>query len=179
MPERPVPHPKDSKVEVADSDTVRSLPKPRRKLKIGDILIFVVLAIVVIVLVTVLMKQLSLKHEVSSARGATNSFLADIRKQDATTAFKFGDSAFRAKYTEKELANLFTSLHTLIRPNPTIIKQTADNGTANQVVSIYYKFTDKPTYYFAVTVIRPNGTTKWQLLNFSGSPTQADLFKTQ
>jgi|GEM_PF-6372748 len=179
MPERPVPHPKSPKVEVAASEPIGSILKPRRKLKISDIFIFVLLVIVAVVLISVLTKQLSLKHEVSSARDATNGFLTDIRKQDATTAFKFGDSAFQAKYTEKELANLFTSLHTLIRPNPIIIKQTADNGTANQVVSIYYQFPDKPTYYFAVTVIRPNGTTKWELLNFSGSPTQADLFKTQ
>jgi hypothetical protein len=138
----------------------------------------VVAVIVLAVVTTTLQNHNTTKNDIASGKIATDSFLAEIRKQDAATAYKFGNSNFKSKYTEKELANLFKSLSPLIKANPSVVKQTLSTGTSSKTVSIYYKFSN-PTYYFVVAVTKPKNANTWELLNFSGSPTQADLYKTQ
>jgi len=154
-------------------------PKPeRRKLKLTDVLIVVVFLIIIGFLANMLAGQLSLKHEVNDARGTTNKMITDIQKRDATDAWKLGSPNFKAKYPAQQLGNLFKPLSGALVGTPEVVKQTADNGSANEVVSVYYKFMKPKTYFMVVTVYRPNDhKIGWQMINFSGAPTLNALLK--
>jgi hypothetical protein len=165
--------------EAEPQETTRQI-KPahkRRGLKLVDAIVTLVIVIVIAVLVNTLLHQLTLKREVADARNTTNKAISYIQKKDAPSFRKLGSDDFQAKYTDKQLQNLFNPLSSALSGTQTVVKQTANNGSANKVVSVYYHFTKPMSYYLVVTVIQPNGKTGWHVVNFSGSTAEKDLLK--
>lgn len=162
--------------DTADTDIPTKTNKKRR-FKLTDILLFVIFTAVVVLLVATLVNQLSLRHEVNSARITTDQLIAAMEKQDAPAARKLGDATFQAQHNTSQLSYIFDQAKTETTGNAKVVKQTVNNGKVNKVVSVYYGFTAQKPYYVRVTVYEQNGTSNWHVINFSGNASLTSLTK--
>lgn len=148
---------------------------PRRRFKLTDIFVFVVLLVVIVALAITLFGKLNLKHEVSSARAVSDRVISDIGKQNARGASALGDSQFQARHSEMQLKQLFTSTAQIAKGNPSVDRQIVSNGKNLQMVNIIYKYSSKPPYFIRITVDKTSTSHKWELVGISGNSSEAAL----
>jgi len=146
-----------------------SVTNKKRGIKLSDILLVIVFVVIVVALLVVLMKQLGLRHEVNDAKLTTDKLITAIREQDGEAARLLGDPTFRARNNPDQLKVLFAQSKPYISGKSTVTKQTVNNGKANRVISIYYKFDNAKPFYVRVTAIEPNTAHRWSIINFSGN----------
>ena len=156
-----------------ESEPVRN----RRRIKLTDILFILGFVAVIAVLSLMLVRQLSLKHEVADAKVVANRVITDVQKQRASDALDLGDKTFQENHSPQELQSLFKAAQLYVSGSATVSKQVVTNSKKNDVVSIIYKFHTKKPYYLRVTVGKINGTDKWYLIGLGGNASEATLLK--
>lgn len=154
---------------------VLKTPKPKRKFKVTDIVIFLVLVVVIIALLVTLLGKLRLKHEVSSARVVSDRLISDISKKDTNNARGLGDAKFQAKNSNAQLAALFDSIVTTAPGKPKVDRQIVSNANHTKGVYVIYKYGNKTPYYIRVAVSRTDRANKWQLVGISGDSSETAL----
>lgn len=150
----------------------------RRRLKVTDLIIAIIFVLIVAILAVVLLRQLSLKHEVSDARVTANRVLSDLQKQDANDMHNLGDKTFQSSHSTAELQQLSENATTFVSGPSIIINQAVTNDSKGQKVDFVYKFTpNKKPYYIGIVVNKLKGSTSWHLISLSGNSDQSALPK--
>jgi hypothetical protein len=150
-------------------------PGKGRSRKIFDVVFIVAIVIVCGILLKTLVHQLSLKHEVASARIVTDRVINDIRDKNGKDVRAQGDKIFQAQNTAVNLTAQFESAAKLTASTPAIDRQTVTNEDGQQAVSIIYKFPKKPAFYIRLIVVKPKGADKFQLVNLKGDTIEKPL----
>jgi len=145
----------------------------RRHIKLTDIIFGALIIIVIVVLTIMLLKQLSLKHEVSTATTVTNRVVRDIKATNAQDVRSLGDSKFQSHNSQAELQNLFQGINKYTSSTPSLVRKTVIRGTQTDSVANIYKYTGKQTVYIRVTVTQESG--KWRLVGIAGNNSEAPL----
>jgi hypothetical protein len=148
--------------------------KQRHRISVVDAVIAVFILIFVLFLAKSLLDQLSLRHEVSSAKTVTNSVITDFKNQDAAGALKLGDATFKAEHTQAQLQNLFKTTNPYLVGPPTVVKQTVANGATASGVGIVYKYGSQHPFYVQVIVRKTKQGNVWQLYSVSGNASEAN-----
>lgn len=158
-----------------ESVTTAKPSKPTRRIKVTDVLILLVFAIVIIVLVKTLTNKLSLQHEVSSAKITTSRVVNDMQKQNATDIYNLGNKTFQTSHSTAQLQNLTVAAKSYVQGTPTDVRRTVTNDKYGQKVAVIYKFNNKKPFYVGVTVNKLKGADKWSLIGLSGNANEAEL----
>jgi hypothetical protein len=151
--------------------------RKRRRISITDSIVAVVIIVFIVVLSKTLIGQLSLHHEVSSARVITDAVVVDLQKQDAKSAHSLGDTGFQASYSTAQLQSLFKATQPFIVGSSTITKQIVSNGSAADAVAVIYRYGSQKPYYVQVIARKIKHSSTWQLYGISGNASQAKLTK--
>lgn len=149
-------------------------PKARGR-KIFDIAVIVIIVLICGILLRTLLNQLSLKHEVSSARTVSDLIVNDIRKQNGQDVRAHGDKTFQAQNTAANLTAQFKAAAKLTATTPAIDRQTVTNDKNQQAVSVIYKFPNKQPFYIRIIVVKPKGSDKFQIVNLKGDTRESTL----
>jgi len=152
-------------------------PLPKRRIKLSEILLLIVLLALCIFLVKMLADQLSLHHETQAAKTVSNRVIDDIAKQNAADARSLGDSGFQKAHSAAQLTALFKQAALITHGKPMIVKQLVNNDKYGQAVGVIYRYPDKPVYYVRIVVTKPKGATTWHMTSISGNASEASLLK--
>jgi uncharacterized protein YneF (UPF0154 family) len=147
----------------------------KRRLRVLDIAIAVVVVLIVGFLVHTLLTQLSLKHEVSGATAVTDQMITDIQKQNGTNAHTLGDSSFQKQNPASLLTAQFKAVNSHVHGSAVRDHTTVTNDKTGQAVSVIYKYADKPTFYIRVIVTKPKGASAWHVVNLNGNTKETAL----
>jgi hypothetical protein len=150
-------------------------PKKARGRRIFDIIVIVIIVIICGVLLKTLLTQLSLKHEVSSARTVSDQIINDIRKQNGQDVRAHGDKIFQAQNSAANLTTQFKAAAQVTASTPAVERQTVTNDKNQQAVSVIYKFPNKQPFYIRIIVVKPKGSDKFQIVNLKGDTTEKPL----
>lgn len=154
---------------MADASADSALPRrPRRGLKLIDIVMVVVTVAIIVFLSIILIGKLRLKHEVSTARVVSDRVLHDIVSVNAKDARSLGDQKFQADHSAAELQDLFKNASTYARGTPDLERQMVNNGDTGQAVTFVYRYGSSKPYYFQIEVDKPAHANNWQLAGISG-----------
>jgi len=152
-------------------------PQPKRRIKLSEILLLVVLLALCIFLLKMLMDQLSLRHEVQAAKTVSNRVIDDIAKQNAADARNLGDSGFQKAHSVTQLTSLFKQAAQVTHGKPLVVKQIINNDKYGQAVGIIYRYPDKPVYYVRIVVTKPKSASNWHMTSISGNNSEQALLK--
>ena len=152
--------------------------KLKHRFGVVDTLVSVIVLVIVIFLGSMLVGQISLKHEVAGAKVIGNAFVHDLHTQDAARARALGDKSFQAGHSVAELQTLFKSAKPFTPGAPAIIDQTVTNDKNADNVRFIYKYGTAKPYYVRVIVSKTKQSGKWQLINIAGDPSEVNLLKT-
>lgn len=167
-----------SKAEIIEPGVLKTA-KPRRKLKISDIIVFAVLAVVIIVLIMTILSKLSLKHEVTQAQVVSDKVISYMAKQNTTAIRTLGDKNFQSDHTASELSTALTFKTTppitfaalYGDAKPTVDQKIVTNNTRGQHVVIIYRYDKlKVPFFVRIDTIKAPGDSQWHLQALSASP---------
>lgn len=147
----------------------------RRRFKLLDVLIFLIVVGVIAALGITLMGKLHLKHEVSDARLVSDRIVRDISTENAADARSLGDASFQAVHSTAQLKSVFISAKEVAKGHAVVDRQTVSNAKDLQVVNIIYVYPSKPPYYIRVAVAKTHSNAKWQLVGITGNSSEARL----
>lgn len=160
------------------------MPKPARKLKISDIVIFAVLTGVIILLAVTLIGKLNLKHEVAQAKTVADKVVSDMAKQNTAGIRALGDKKFQADHTATELSTALTFKTTppitfaamYGDSKPTVAERIVANNSRGQHVVIIYRYDKlKVPFFVRIDTIKTPGAGAWHLQALSASQDEASL----
>jgi len=174
-----------SETEIIEPGVLKT-PKPSRKLKISDIVIFTVLAVVIILLTVTLVSKLNLKHEVAQAKVVADKVVHDMSKQNTAGIRALGDKKFQADHTAAELSTALTFKTTppitfsqlYGDSKPTVDRQIVANNSRGQHVAIVYRYDKlKVPFFVRIDTIKAPGTAQWHLQALSASQDEVSLLE--
>jgi hypothetical protein len=153
---------------------VLQTPKPKRKVKVSDIVIFGLLIIIIVALTVVLLNKLTIKHAVDSARPISDKAIAAIQARDGNAARKLGDKEFQSKNSAEDLTTLFKKEEIATLKKPTLDRTIVYHGDNGRIIFFIYKYTAlKVPFYVRTAVTESSG--QWHLTNLDGTIDESKL----
>lgn len=160
--------------------------QPGSRLKLRDIIIFALLAIVCIILVITIVGKLNLKQQVAQAKIVSDKVVSAMAKQDTSAIRALGDAKFQAKNSAATLDSALTFRPVGTAPitfaelygdtKPTVDRQIVVKNSTGQHVAIVYRYTKlKVPFYVRIDTTKAPGTQTWHLQALSAGPDETKL----
>jgi hypothetical protein len=176
---------------VVDNEAIPSMKfsrptRPGSRLKLRDIIIFGILAIICVILVVTIIGKLNLKQEVAQAKIVSDKVISAMAKQNTSAIRTFGDSKFQAKNSAAALDSALTFRPVGATPitfaelygdtKPTVDRQIVANNSTGQHVAIVYRYAKlKVPFYVRVDTTKAPGKQIWHLQALSAGPDETKL----
>ena len=141
-------------------------PKAKRKIHPMDVIGFSVVAVVIVVLSITLNSKLNLKHEVANAQVPADKVAHDIAVNNVADARKLANKGFLADPSNTaSMSKFFKSMSEIYsKTTPTVAAKIVGNNATGQNVAFVYEYDRlKLPYYVRIDVVKPAGSSTWQL----------------
>lgn len=150
---------------LAEATSVPELRKKNRRLKVILLLISVPIGLILLLIAGLIIVAALNIHD---AQSASNRFLNDVQNNHAAAAYRLTTPAFRADYSEKQIAQYFARIFPLVQGPVKITHAEVGkaSGEPDTAVVVYSLESHHGSQWLSVE-LQKNGN--WQVLNFTGS----------
>jgi hypothetical protein len=167
-----------SKATEPTEDTRRASPstESRRRTIItpGELIVTVIFVGIVVALAIVLVREITLRHDVTNARAVSSKVVNDVKTRSGTAMRSLGSPTFQRTYTASALTKQFNSVKIATLKTPTLDQQIVVDTPDGRNIYFIYKYNAlKVPFYVRTTIEHRSG--HWYLTAVDGNIDESEL----